>query len=104
MSQSSFKKEDIILEEPKSSGGHEEKKESIEVETPKIQSGKFESQRNDNDEAVGLISALNISENKLNTIEQKPLSSLDFLESLKANPYYPKTTTVTRSFADAAIE
>lgn len=58
MSQSSFKKEDIIIEEPKSSGGKDPKTRSVSSENPVIHSGKFESQRNENNDGISLVSAI----------------------------------------------
>jgi len=106
ISQGNLDKDDIIIEEPKSSAGQDEKKKSISSAeaTPVIHSGKFESQRNEPTTGVHLISPIkNTEQNHLNTIEQKPLTSMDFLESLKTNQYYNKPT-YSRSFADVAIE
>lgn len=63
ISQGNLDKDDIIIEEPKSSAGQDEKKKSISSAeaTPVIHSGKFESQRNTT-EGVQLISPLKNAE------------------------------------------
>lgn len=68
--------------------------EQSSEENPVINSGKFESQRSNKQDDVLVLSPINKiaqgadpAAGDLKTIEQKPLSTFDFLEGLKQNTF-----------------